>query len=349
MTEAQSTPAGPQFTVPDFREDERVIARYDAMLQRRIKDFYAEHESSIRRNAVTKSDDLKAQLDDANAEYDQKTAIADAARESYRAAYPHHVKKLRLDEPSMIENVRTMGAAKKLYQVAQDAKRAVDNAASAIRKIEHNEAQLGIELEKALEKAPAVSKDVTESEKWLAEIHADEELRLAKSKVDAVAAEREAYAARLAVGTVSAEEKRLRAFGEAGYKMIAMPVDGIAFLRIEQFGDQTYFIVRDSRKQQYALPYDRRLEPALSGVFDISRSGKEFVVRRSTKPDGHTTITLLDHFTRCESDAAAAQEAYRLQQDFAKEKRFVATMTDMHDTEAAAIELLAAFVAPKMN
>jgi hypothetical protein len=315
------------------------------MLQRRIKTHFVEHESSIRRNASNKRDELREELDEAQASWEDLKAAADAAREAYRKAYPQHVKKMHLDEPSVLENLRSRGAASKLYQAAKDAWHAAETATSNIRRLEHNETQLEIELERALERAPIVSKEVTESPEWLAEIHAEEELASVKAKVDEIDAERASYARRLSAGEVPPDELRLRAFGEADIKHFHLPIDGMTFLRIDAFGPKAYFIVRDIRKQLYDLPYDRRLEPLLGGVYDITRSGKEFEVRRSMRQNTRVPLTVLEHFQKCVDDPEAAQEAYRAQQEFVSEKRSFATLEERDEIEATAIDLLAEFAA----
>jgi predicted GNAT family acetyltransferase len=331
--------------VPNFREDERNRARYESMLQRRIKTHFVEHESSIRRNASNKRDELREELNEAQAEWEALKATADAAREAYRKAYPHHVKKMHLDEPSVLENLRSRGAASKLYQTAKDAWHAAETATSNIRRLEHNENQLDIELKKAIERAPVVSKEVTESEEWLAEIHAEEELANVKAKVDEIDAERESYARRLSAGTVPPDELRLRTFAETDIKHIALPIDGIIFYRIDTFGPKAYFIVRDLRKQLYALPYDRRLEPILGGVYDITRSGKEFEVRRHARQNTRIPLTVLEHFQKCSDNPEAAQDAYRQHQEFLSEKRAFATLEEYDDIEVAAMAAFLAFVA----
>ena len=335
--------------VPNFREDERIMARYQSMLARRIKDFYVEHESSIRRNASAKRDELREETDEANADYERCREAADASREAYRKAYPQHVKKTRLEEPSVIENMKSMGAASKLYHAAQDAWRAAENAMSNIRRLEHNDEQLEVELTKALERAPIVSKEVTESEKWLNEIHQDEELAAVKVKVEEINAERESYAARLAAGRVSNEELRLRAFAEGDVKKFTLPISGVAFHRIDQFGPDAYFILRDARKGLYALPYDRRFETILDGVYDITRNGTEFELRKALQANSPLPLSLLEYFKKSTDNEEAAQEAYRKHQEFAKEKRMLATLpvNEFDETEVKAIELFAKFAAER--
>jgi hypothetical protein len=333
--------------IPNFREDERVLARYESMLQRRIKTFGMEHESSIRRNASIKRDDLREELDRAQAEHERLSEIAAKTREAYRAAFPRHVKKTRLVEPSMMENVRSFGAAKKLYAAAHDAWAAAEHAMSSIRRLEHNESQLDVETQRALERAPQTIKDVTESEKWLAEIHAEDDLANVKSKVDEIVAERDAYAERLAAGRVGDDERRLRSFAQDGIKPIAVPARAIVFLRVERFGASSYLIARDLRKQLYALPYDRRLEPLLDGVYDIDKAENAVTARRSLRENGATLLTVREHFQHCcDNVDAAAQAAYEAHREFIKQPRALAP-TSANDGEAAAIAALAGCAASR--
>ena len=93
----------------------------------------------------------------------------------------------------------------------------------------------------------------------------------AKARVDEIDAERASYAARLAAGQVPPDELRLRAFGESEVKHLELPLDGIIFYRIETYGPKSWVILRDLRKQLFALPYDARIEPLFNGVYDIAR------------------------------------------------------------------------------
>jgi hypothetical protein len=343
----ESQPLAP--AVPNFREDERIQARYQSMIERRIKTFYVEHESSVRRNASTKRDELRDETNEAQAEYERCKETAETTREAYRKAYPDHVKKTRLVEPSVIENMKSFGAANKLYHAAQEAWRAAENAMSNIRRLEHNDTQLDIELKKALERGPIVSKEVTESEKWLAEIHQDEELAGVKAKVDEILVERESYAERLAAGKVTNEELRLRAFGEQDIKKFPLPTSSVMFYRVDQFGPDAYFILRDTRKQLFALPYDRRFENILDGIFDFTRNGKEFEIRKALVPNSPLPMSMLDFFKKTSDNDEAAQENYRAHQEFVREKRMFATVpvNEFDEVETKAIELFAKFSAEK--
>jgi len=341
--ETSEAPAGP--AIPNFRDDERARARYASMIESRKKNFAVEHEGTVRRNAWAKRDELREDLDKAGADWERRKEAAEAAKEAYAKAFPHHIKKTRFVEPTGMENLKSLGAANKLYNAAKEAWLAAAAAESVIRRIEHNENQLDIELKKALERAPVVIKEVTESEKWLAEIHADEDLAKAKARAEEINAERAAYAKRLAAGTVSDEEIRLRAFGEADVKHMEMPLDGFIFARIETYGPKSYVILRDLRKQFFALPYDPRLEPLFAGVYDIARSGKDLAVRVHAKPNSREPFTLLDHFLKCNDEEEAAQEAHRQHQEWAKQRRLLPAMTELDEIEAQAMQLLTDFAA----
>jgi hypothetical protein len=340
-------PAPP--AVPNFKEDERVLARYKSMIERRVKDFASEHDSSVRRNASAKHDELHDELEEANAEWERRNEALETARKAYGKLFPHHVKKYRVVEPTMMENMKSLGAAKKLYEAAQEAWKAAEHAASNVRRIEHNEPLIDVELQKAIEREPEVVKEVTTSEKWLAEIHQDEELASVKAKCDEINAEREAYAERLAAGKVTNEELRLRAFGEGDVKKFTLPVNGVIFYRIDQFGPDAYVILRDTRKGLSALPYDPRLEPIIGGVFDFVRNGKEYELRKSLQPNSPLQLSVLEHFKKCSDNDEAAQEAYQAHQQFVHEKRSLAAtpVNEMDEMEVTAIDLLTKFAAEK--
>jgi hypothetical protein len=333
------------YTIPNFREDERILARYDSMLKSKIKNFYSEHESHIKRNASEKRDEQRAELREAEVEAEKKKALADAARDAYRAVLPNNVKKNRLIEPSMMDGMKTLGKAKALYAAAEETWLAAEAAQSEVRRLEHNEEQLEIELKKAIERSPAVAKDVTESKEWLAEIHADEDMAEAKAKADAVNAERAAYAARLAAGQVTQEEIRLRAFADQEIAHMPKTIDAAMFLRIDQYGPKTYYIIRDLRNKLYALPYDDRLMRVMWHTFDIVRAGTDFIVRKSLRPNSPIGLTLLDHFIKCgdPKDENPAREAYHQHQEWLKRVQPARNMVEMDEVEATIVELLAAY------
>jgi hypothetical protein len=143
---------------------------------------------------------------------------------------------------------------------------------------------------------------------------------------------------------VSLDEVRLRSFAEADIRHVTLPIDGLLFYRIDQFESQTYFIMRDLRRQLYALPYDRRLEPILGGVFDIRRAGSGYEVR-AARDARMARITVLDHFVACSENREAAEEDERVHRAFVRARRMLRTMAGGDETESTLIELLAAHAA----
>jgi hypothetical protein len=343
----RSANGAPISAVPDFQGDERANAQYTAALQRRIAAFFVEHEASIRRNAAGKRAELRDELQEARSEWERANTAAQAARAAYRRAYPRHVRKTSLEAPSVVDHVRTLGAATALYRAAQDAWLAAERAAGNVRRLEHNDEQLEISLQKALERAPIASKEVTESKKWLAEIHAEGELATLKAKVDAIAAERADYARRLEAGGVSPAELRRRAFAEHHIGPIELPLDGMIFYSVEEFGDDAYFIVRDLGGRFYALPYDRRLEALIDGVYDVVPAGDTYRVCPHAASGGRA-FTLLDHFRACHDGLEeAAQAAYHRHQSVMRRRRTPRMPVERDAAEAVAIDVLAGYAAER--
>ena len=340
---APPEPQGP--AIPNFRDDERARTRYATMLESRKKTFAREHESTIRNNVWAKRDELREELDKAGEEWERRKELAEAAKLTYGKAYPHHILKTRFAEPTGMENLKSFGAAAKLYNAAKDAWLAAAEAESAIRKIEHNENQLDVELQKALERAPQIVREVTESGKWLAEIHAEEEMANARARVGEVDAERAAYAKRLAAGQVSDDEKRLRAFGEADVRHVQLPLDGFVFVRTESYGPKNYAILRDVNGQQHYLPYDPRLEPLFLGVYEIARSGKELAARPYAPPNRREAFGLRDFFVKTAENEEAADEALREHHAWAKQRRMLPALTELDEVETQAIQLLTDYAA----
>src|SRR5579871_1472056 len=89
QTTGAPKPEGP--AIPNFRDDERARARYATMLDSRKKTFAREHENTVRNNAWAKRDELREELDKAGEEWERRKVAAEAAKEAYGKAYPHHI------------------------------------------------------------------------------------------------------------------------------------------------------------------------------------------------------------------------------------------------------------------
>ena len=86
------------------------------------------------------------------------------------------------------------------FQYANDYYPDVDDTAVVVMALDRLDRQ---KYREAIEREPEVVKEVTTSEKWLAEIHQDEELASVKAKVEEILAEREAWERRVSIRMVS--------------------------------------------------------------------------------------------------------------------------------------------------
>jgi hypothetical protein len=125
--------------------------------------------------------------------------------------------------------------------------------------------------------------------------HAQPAMAELHTRVEAVVAERAAFAGRLAAGDVSPAELRDRDFAEQGILQLVPPCDGVTIVRIARYGILAYFILRDLESKTYALPYDLRLEALIGHVVDVYWLVDRFMVRATGGPIGWP-MTLDEHF-----------------------------------------------------
>jgi hypothetical protein len=81
----------------------------------------------------------------------------------------------------------------------------------------------------------------------------------------------------------------------------------------------------------------------LDGVYDFTRTGKEYALRKSLQPNSPMPLSLLEYFKKVTASDEEAQEAYRLHGEFVREKRMLATtpVNEIDEVEVAAIDLFA--------
>jgi hypothetical protein len=206
------------------------------------------------------------------------------------------------------------------------------------------EERLEVDLKRALAEAERTARESVGTPEWIERLASeDRDFATLKARVDAIAAERAAYTERLNAGHVSDAERRDRWFAEHDVHPISLPVTGIMFYRIVSFGSLAYFIVRDLKKQLFAIPYDARIEPIINGVFDIYRVGDGFEVRQCLHPD-KLPFTILNHFIACcDGQDMFGREAYRQQRAWMRNRPSVRTMPDDSSVENQVRRLLVSF------
>jgi hypothetical protein len=166
--------------------------------------------------------------------------------------------------------------------------------------------------------------------------------------VEAVAAERAAFAGRLAAGDVAPPELCARDFAEQGILQLVPPCDGVTIVRVARYGSLAYFILRDLESKLYALAYDPRLEPLIGHVVDVYWFVDSFMVRATAGPIGWP-MTLDEHFAAIFKETADAHSECRAARLALSVPRTDITPMAVHQTldgqsdEGNLVELLASF------
>jgi len=328
--------------IHDFVEDARAIQHYKSSLDRRIKAYFADQESEVRRAFAAKREAVTAELAASSSLLAARVEDVQKALAAYRARFPQRVVKGRAVKPSFAEWLLSFGRASRLYRAVTDANSAVIEAQTNQRRLADKDEKLDTELAKAVNAAVEKAKQMTASPEWINELHNDRAMADLKARADAVTRERESFAKRLEAGQVPDEELRDRAFAERDIHHLEIPLAGFMFYRVDTFGKLTYFILRDLQKRLYALPYDPRLEAIVDGVFDIYRVADKNDVKQRVHDDSKLPFTILNHFYVCnDNEEVMARAAYRDQRAWMKNPRGFRATPCTDDTEREVIAMLA--------
>ena len=309
----QETLHHPQgYAIPDFAEDARTIASFDAARERFERSESQSAEDEIRKDFQRRRAALQVEIATAEALIAERESKWQKAIEAYGRRYPKSVERMKARKPSFLQNLFSFGAAGRMFVETQNALADLNDARSLRRRKEHDDEELDDLQRRALAKLEATLKDrhataAEVQEKFLAR---PGNLALAK-RVQEIRAEREAFAARLEAGNVPPLEHRDRYFAQIAAVPLGAPCTGIAIVGIEAYGDLCYVIFRDRERHHFYQPYDARLEGLSDTVFDVYRIADRFEAklhRREGKP-----MNLTDHLTEClRDDERAKSEARRI-------------------------------------
>jgi hypothetical protein len=289
------------YAVPDFAADAKVVDDFEAEVKRLRAEHLAADERAVRENFAGRFEELQTGLQAIDDFVEERKHEAHQSLEKYRQRFPARMKHGRPAPPSFFDNLCSFGVAWRLYRSFMDATGQITYARIKQRKLRLEKNGLDNEVQTAVALSRLAAHQHTESPLWLVELaDEDPDFRRLKDRHDAVVAEREDYAARLIEGNVSDEEQRDRFFAEQHVESLALPIAGFIFFRIVTFGELSYYILRDLKKQFYALPYDDRLEPVRDFVFDVFRIDDETIeARQHLDPDTFRPTGLLEHFVAC--------------------------------------------------
>ncbi|MGA2394962.1 MAG: hypothetical protein ABSH03_16595 [Candidatus Lustribacter sp.] len=304
-----ASPAG--YVIPDFAEDARTIASFEAARERFERSESQSAEDEIRLDFKRRREVLQAEINTAQAVIDERQARWEKALQAYGKRYPKLVEKTKARKPSFMQNLMSFGSASKMYQATVDASADLNDARSLRRRKEHDDEELDTLQRRALAKLEETLRDKSKGkdhqEKFLSR---PGNAALAK-RVQEIQAERAAYAARLEAGKVPPLEHRDRHFAQLEAAPLEAPFSGVAIVGVETYGELCYLIFRDRERRHFYHAFDSRLDGLSDSVFDVYRIADRFEAklhRREGKP-----MYLADHLTEyLRDDERAKSEARRV-------------------------------------
>jgi peptidyl-tRNA hydrolase len=295
--------------IPDFARDHATIAEYEAAKARYQRSAISQAESVVRASYTRKRAAALAEIAAASAALEERRKIAEEAVLAYREAFPRRVRGSQIERPGFFEAIFSFGRAGRLYNEASRAAQAVVAALETYRRRQRADEDLEGWLRRSLHRISLEIKAQAETQEWLDKFHATPEVAELWRRVQAIRAERDAYARRLAAGGVSPLEQRTRFFGENKIVPLRVPFEGVMIDRIVTFGNLSCWIFLDLKGAKFWLPYDRRIDNLIDAVFDGYRVVDELKSKFSSA-DGRR-LGPVDHFMRRFGDEAEARDAWR--------------------------------------
>lgn len=335
-TPAAAAPAASShgFAIPDFVEDARTIASFEAARERFERAESQSAEDEITMDFKRRREVLQAEINTAQVVIDERQAKWEKALQTYAKRYPKLVEKTKARKPAFMQNLMSFGSAGKMYQATVDAQADLNDARSLRRRKEHDDEELDTLQRRALAKLEETLRDKSKSqdheEKFLSR---PGNAALAK-RVQEIHEERAAYAARLEAGKVSPQEQRERRFAQLAAVPLEAPFAGMAIVGVETYGDLCYLMFRDREKHNFYHPFDPRLEGLSDSVFDVYRIADRFEAKLH-KREGKT-MNLADHLTEFLRDDERAKVEARRIRALLREPR----PAQPHDGDRTVIDLL---------
>lgn len=336
------SPPAPGYVIPDFEKD---AASRSALEQARVLYIRREmHDADVRLRAQfsAKRDEIRAQAAATQKLLDERTGVATSTLAAYAARYPHHVHGNRPAKPSAWEIFISLGGAQRLYRAAADAAKASLDTYYLRRRRVADEEELEQALIRALHLAEEAIRKNLDTQEGAEHFYRRPGIELLRRRCEEIAAERAEYAARLASGRVSPLEQRDRMFAERNILPLRAPFAQTLIVRVLNFGQLAYFLLRDGNRQLFSLSYDPRLEDLHQHVFDVYRIVDRFEVKL-TRSDAGTPLSAFAHYCACYPDVEDARDEFRQSRLALQQPRSLPATPPRDEHERAVIELLAQF------
>jgi hypothetical protein len=112
----QETPRHPQgYTIPDFAEDARTIASFDAARERFERSESQSAEDEIRKDFQRRRAALQVEIATAEALLAERKSKWQKAIEAYGRRYPKSVERMKARKPSFLQNLFSFEAAGRMF------------------------------------------------------------------------------------------------------------------------------------------------------------------------------------------------------------------------------------------
>lgn len=259
---ARAEPAKASYAIPDFQADDAAIKGLEIKLAHLVAISLQAGLEAVRAAHAERRRELVASA----AFFEPLAREAAAEIKTATKKFNAIVKRDGLDPvearaaPTLFfEEVRTLGRAGRLHQAMLRAEARSARLAKRFRGT-----QLAVERHDGLLMQLLMTREADwrrhfESEEGKAELLRDRRIARLAAQVDAIHAERKAFAKRLEAGRVSVEELRAREMAREKLAFLGGKVEGLYFTGQVQYQDSRYFRLRDRIGRDWLLDWDEEL------------------------------------------------------------------------------------------
>jgi hypothetical protein len=297
--------------IPDFAEDARAIASFEAARERFERSESQTAEDEIRLGFKRRREVLQAEIATSEMLIAERQDKWEKSVQAYAKRYPKAMERNKPRKPGFMANLFSFGTAGRMYASTVTTFADLNDARSLRRRKEHDDEELDDQQRRALSKLEESLKNHAKSNEGQDKFLARPGNAALAKRVQEIRAERAAFAARLEAGKVPPLEHRDRHFTQLAAVPLEAPFAGIAIVGVETYGDLCYLLFRDRERKHFYHAFDPRLEGLSDSVFDVYRIADRFEAklhRREGKP-----MNLADHLTEyLRDDERAKSDARRI-------------------------------------
>lgn len=268
------TPATSPFAIPDFRADDAAVKALEVKIAHLVSISIQAGLEAVRVAHAARRRELVAAAEFFENLYCEATQEVTVATKQFNASVNRKTDdrmELRAAPTLMFEEIKTIGRAGRLH-------RAMLRAEAHATKLGKRARQAQLEVEKhdgvlmqVLIQRETDWKKHFDSEAGQAELRRDPRIAKLAAQVDAIHAEREAFAQRLEDGGVKVDELRAREMAREKLAFLTGKVDGLYFTGQVHYEDARYFKLRDRTGRDWLLDWDEELADLERFEFNIEQ------------------------------------------------------------------------------